>query len=202
MARRLLGTGITNSNGVATLDTAPDGTTLTHSYTGVGAGKIDVVAESGSLQSETYELLDAIFVDNGVSTDYNDTGWTNSNLVSPLDRTDGTKLEQSNTANAGFRFRILSQTTDICIEFDFKVVNASDGIFSFRNGSTSLKTIYASNVGAEANTWTHLKVTVKDGKYYLNTSTSGTALSEWNRFNFQSYNGNSIKYKNFVIYPI
>ena len=118
------------------------------------------------------------------------------------DRTDGTKIEQSDSSSGGFRYRTVSPATDICIEFDFKVVNASDSICSFRNISTIVKSIYANHVSAEANTWTHIKVTVKDGKYYLNNSASGTALSTWNRFNFQSYGGNSLKYKNFEIYPI
>ena len=68
MARRYLGYGTTNANGVATLEYAPDGTALSHSYTGVGAGKIDIVAESGDLQSSEYELIDAIVYDD-YSTD-------------------------------------------------------------------------------------------------------------------------------------
>ena len=60
MARRYLGYGYTNSQGIAKLEYDADGEPLTHSYTGVGAGKLDIVAESGSLQSESYAIYDCI----------------------------------------------------------------------------------------------------------------------------------------------
>ena len=68
MAKRYLGYGYTNAQGIAKLEFDADGEPLSHSYTGVGAGKIDIVAESGSLQSETYSILDAIYYDD-CSTD-------------------------------------------------------------------------------------------------------------------------------------
>ena len=52
MVKRLIGTGTTDSNGVATI-----------TYTGAGRGLLQVQAESGGLQSETYEVLDCIFMD-------------------------------------------------------------------------------------------------------------------------------------------
>ena len=52
MARRLIGTGITNAQGIAIMDKDAQGETIT-GYTGVGAGKLQIVAESGSLQSQT-----------------------------------------------------------------------------------------------------------------------------------------------------
>ena len=66
-----IGYGVTDENGVAKLDTDMNGDSLTHSYTGTGAGKIDVVASldapadisSSSLQSGTYEVLDCMFMD-------------------------------------------------------------------------------------------------------------------------------------------
>ena len=42
MARRLIGTGTTDSNGKVSV-----------TYTGTGAGKLQIVEESGSLLSET-----------------------------------------------------------------------------------------------------------------------------------------------------
>lgn len=197
------GVTINDYYSVYTANTGSDGV-ATVSYVGKGAGLLNIQCFDSEriLSSKTYSILDCTFLDKGLSTDYNDTGWVNSGLVSPLDRTDGTKIEQVDTSSGGFRYRTVSPATDICIEFDFKVFNASDSIFSFRNSSTLVKLVYASAVSAEANTWTHIKVTVKNGKYYVNTSTKGTALSEWNRFTFQSYEGHSLKYKNFEIYPI
>lgn len=202
MAKRYLGYGYTNAQGVAKLEYDADGEPLTHSYTGVGAGKMDIVAESGSLQSETYSIIDGTFLDRAISTDYNDTGWTNTNLVSTLNRDDGTKIEQSNTSSYGGRYRTPSSTTNICIEFDVYIADANAGFCSFRNGSTSVKQIYPSNINADVGAWYHLKIKVTDGYYYLNDSSSGTSLSTWNRFFITSSNGNSTRYKNFVIYPI
>lgn len=49
MARRLIGTAVTDSNGEATI-----------TYTGTGAGKLNVVAESGTFQSTPYPVTDCI----------------------------------------------------------------------------------------------------------------------------------------------
>lgn len=63
---RYLGYGETDENGRAKLDHAPDGTSLEHSYTGVGRGKVDVVAslkeniEEWVFQSETSSIWDTI----------------------------------------------------------------------------------------------------------------------------------------------
>lgn len=64
---RYLGYGITDENGIAKLDHDANGDPITHSYTGTGAGKVDIVASlddqshisDSSIQSETYEVLDA-----------------------------------------------------------------------------------------------------------------------------------------------
>ena len=69
---RYLGYGVTDSNGVAHLkknakDQDIDG------YTGVGAGEIDIIASldnpivDGSIVSETYSIIDASFIDTGLS---------------------------------------------------------------------------------------------------------------------------------------
>ena len=62
-----LGYGTTNSNGVAKLDHDANGDALTDSYTGVGAGEVDIVASMdspsdisvSSLQSDPYQVIDA-----------------------------------------------------------------------------------------------------------------------------------------------
>lgn len=63
---RYLGYGITDENGIATLDHDSNGDPIDHSYTGTGAGEIDVVASldddteisDSSILSETYEVCD------------------------------------------------------------------------------------------------------------------------------------------------
>jgi hypothetical protein len=55
-----IGYGVTDENGIAKLDHDMNGNELSHSYTGVGAGEIDVVAsldediDESSVQSEPY----------------------------------------------------------------------------------------------------------------------------------------------------
>ena len=72
---RYLGYGVTDSNGVAHLDHDANGDSLSHSYTGVGAGEIDVLASldnpivDGSIVSETYSILDCIKYDKGILDD-------------------------------------------------------------------------------------------------------------------------------------
>ena len=71
-----LGYGVTDSNGVAKLDHDADGEEISHSYTGTGAGEIDVIASldnastisDSSIQSEPYTVLDGIFKDLGTET--------------------------------------------------------------------------------------------------------------------------------------
>ena len=64
MVYKYLGYGVTDSNGVAKLDHDAEGQELQHSYTGVGAGEIDVVASldnpivDGSIVSGTFSVFD------------------------------------------------------------------------------------------------------------------------------------------------
>ena len=68
-----LGYGVTDANGVATLDHSPSGSSLSHSYTGVGAGETGVVASlanpinSSSSQSGTYTVIDALYYDDATT---------------------------------------------------------------------------------------------------------------------------------------
>ena len=66
MVRRLIGTAVTNSNGEATI-----------TYTGTGAGKLNIVAESGTFVSEAYEVLDCSFYDD-CSSDAKASSWYKS----------------------------------------------------------------------------------------------------------------------------
>ena len=67
MVRELLGTAITDENGVATF-----------TYTGAGRGKINIVAESGDLVSETFVVLDCIYYD-AVTSDTTSNYYINTN---------------------------------------------------------------------------------------------------------------------------
>ena len=107
MAYTLLGYGTTDSNGIATLDHDANGNPITHSYTGTGAGKINVVASldneidisESSILSEIYEITDCLFYDDAV------TGRVNSDWVNSINRLtitvddEGTLLEAPSDLN-------------------------------------------------------------------------------------------------------
>lgn len=81
---RYLGYGVTNSNGVAHLDHDPQGNQI-DGYTGTGAGEVDVIAStdnpisSGSIVSETYSVIDAIYNDDGTSDTKANYYWNTNN---------------------------------------------------------------------------------------------------------------------------
>lgn len=79
-----LGYGVTDSNGKAKLEYDAQGNHLTHSYTGTGAGEVDIVASldssitDSSLVSETYEIDDCYWIETGstISGMYSNSGGT------------------------------------------------------------------------------------------------------------------------------
>ena len=84
---KYLGYGVTNESGVAKLEYNSEGQKRDHSYTGVGAGEIDVVAsldnpvESGSIVSETLPVLDTLMYDTGTDATHNIWTGSTSNLT-------------------------------------------------------------------------------------------------------------------------
>ena len=102
---RYLGYGTTDSNGVAKLDHDANGDEISHSYTGTGAGEVDVVGSTdapadisdGSFQSETYSIMDYIVYDTGYS-DRDTSKWTNDRMTVTTDGT-GTTISRSGTGN-------------------------------------------------------------------------------------------------------
>lgn len=73
---RYLGYGITDENGIATLDHDANGDPITHSYTGTGAGELDIIASlddsshisDSSIQSETFVTYDCIVVEDELTS--------------------------------------------------------------------------------------------------------------------------------------
>lgn len=112
MAERLIGTGTTNANGVASV-----------TYRGNGRGKIDIIAKSGRIQSEIYDVWDTIFytdcttdtsnweVDNSATTTYDENGLTVSG---------GGLLRLKVNSNTHY----FDGTQNLIVEFDFKTDNA------------------------------------------------------------------------------
>ena len=87
MVYKYLGWGITNENGVAKLDHDAQGQEIEHSYTGTGAGEIDVLASldnpivDGSIVSGTLPVLDTLLYDTGTDATHNIWTGDTSNLT-------------------------------------------------------------------------------------------------------------------------
>ena len=208
VAERLIGWGITNANGVATLDHAPDGTALSHSYTGVGAGQVQVVAKSGNLQSEIFSVLDCKFYDEGTSV--LDT-WTENQITSRTLDTDHIVLKDLDSTS-GSIYRACD--CDVVLEVDLYQVDGgnSRGLLSFRSGSTSLATIDNASLGLTNGEWHTFKgVFSSDGTVtWSNTENSTTKTDTFTYDSGASYrlyvqlggNCTELWYKNLKVYPI
>jgi len=211
---RYLGYGITNEQGIATLDHDANGDPITHSYTGTGAGEIDIVASlddnskisDSSIQSETYSVIDGTFKDIGTSTDY--TAWRNSDFTGDnLQRnSEYTTLIPQDT----FDECDIAVSNDFCIEFDVNITfTTNNNIFRFTqnrwNGKGSLST---TQLGLSSNVWSHVKLSktsntvavIVDGETKTPLTLSDTIDTFMIILNYEIIS--NLKYKNFVVYPI
>ena len=198
--RILLGTGTTDANGNVTV-----------TYTGSGAGKVQLMAECGDIQSEQYTLYDVSFKDIGTEDDY--TAWTSdSNFTVSRSDAETTITPTDTTAFASRYLTISSYTVPFVIEFDFNLSftgNASYTIMSIRQGTSSKGSITPNALGLTSGEYSHIKLTVTSTELQINVDgTDKTPLTHDGTFNrfYITQNANtlwqSIKYKNFIIYPI
>lgn len=199
MARRYLGYGITNENGTAKLSYLPDGTAIEYSYTGVGAGKVDIVAESGTLQSDSFELLDCMFYDDGVSTPHR-SDYTTSELSVSYDSS-GTVLSHSSSTTGSYTLNYAIDR-DVCVEFDFKINARNGNNIRFFGGGAN---IYYSTAELVDNSFHHFKAEINDST--VNTSVDNVNIGELSRgsntaLRFVLANGCGITFKNLVVYQI
>lgn len=90
MSKILIGRGVTNSNGVATMTENANGEPI-NGYTATGAGKVDFSAgctiEERTFQSEIYEVYDTVKFDNGTIASHNDV-WDYDSSTTVLTRYD------------------------------------------------------------------------------------------------------------------
>ena len=205
-----LGYGVTDNNGKAKLEYDAQGNSLTHSYTGTGAGEVDIVASldntitNTSPISEAYSIIDGTFKDIAITGEKN-TNWTNPGSAVNVE-TDEIGTTLSNTSGT---FHIWANnysqfTGPFAVEMDILSYHDS-GNGGFRISGTNTNFVFKNyNVPQSC----HLKLMFIDGeiKYqidggvvttYANNVTDTSAyvgfrfVGEWN-----------VKYKNFVVYPI
>ena len=192
MAKRLIGTGITNSQGVAIMNKDPEGNPIT-GYTGVGAGQLQIIAETGTLQSETENLLDAIVLETELTTNktwntaLNDTDFYLEFTVHPT-------LAEDSIA----RIQIGTTTNYLFIGDLFS--NASCGIQWNYNGTTS--NFYGKVISDNEDTTitvtrkgTNITLTIGETSYNI----TNMPIICTNLINATITNN---KIKNFKIYPI
>lgn len=194
MARKYLGSGVTNSDGVASFN-----------YTGKGLGKIQVVAESGELVSTSYDLYDVLFKDMGTSTDYSN--WNPSFQIDGATTRTSTETTLQQIDPSVFGARTVNTNGATVIEFDINV-NVSITFPSLRQGTSSVTNLSTQYLGISLDEWHHIKIEV-DGVNYR-AIVDGVAR-EWRemvgvqtydrfQFSFNQDTGLVLKYKNFIMY--
>ena len=211
MAKRYLGYGYTNAQGVAKLEYDSSGNALSHSYTGVGAGKVDIVAESGSLQSETYSILDCTKCDTCTTSDSTKTTFDTVDANSSFTRySEYGELTEVNTGTTAL-LKLSGLSSGTVVEFEVYQVDGVNTTAIFAIYSTNTyKTIFTlANLNLAVATWHTMRLTLEDGKATLtdinNTSStktntfSGTA----NQLRFSTGDDNTkIRIRNLKVYPV
>ena len=197
----LINTYTTDANGEAT-----------YTYIGTGAGQHQFIAKHGGMiQSEIYEVIDALFFDDGVtspkianwykstnnySETIDDTGteWTN---------TSATQFVANSTSSANY---FLDYQGKWAIEMD--VISYNDVTIRIRESATSQTLFAFDSRGVTSNS--HLKI-VYNGDNTLTYTIDNNAPVTINTIEFSSNIAigirlnsadSSLKFKNFKVYPI
>ena len=211
-----MGYGITDETGKAHLEYDSSGTPITHSYTGTGAGEVDIVASldstigDSSIVSETYSLWDYIRYDYGTQSNHNDI-WTPTTSTPTLTRgNDYSTINEGTGSYAEYRTQI--QNTDCVIEMDIRKVDGGNSwVTSLVQGSTQLT---GCGVGTDKyNVWLHFKIVIEGTtiKFYRDDETSAFVTrngitrdtSQPLYFGFSTpQDVTTVDFKDFKVYPI
>ena len=189
---KYLGYGVTNENGVAKLEYNSEGQKRDHSYTGVGAGEVDVLASldkpitDGSIVSETYPLIDGFKYDSG--TDSSNTMWALNNNAKLTRGTTYSTLEKLTTGSNAVITLVDVSLSDYRIECDVMQVDGTqnENVIVAYDNSWTTKGSSKGTVGE----WKHITIDVTDASTngYISISAGGSATK--------------IYFKDFVVYPI
>jgi hypothetical protein len=214
---KYLGYGVTNSKGKAKLDHDKNGDPITHSYTGTGAGELDIIASldnpstisDSSIQSEIYSLLDAIFVDYGVTGKKN-SNWSNySNRLTVVTDETGTTLTGYESSNGYYFVRAdnLFTFTDYTAEFTVVGPTSSNVKWYHQNQDSTNENVFAFNGAWFNQDENNVKITVSEGTatLFVNGTQRGTTTLTVTSpyeiaFRFANGTQNTITYKDFKIY--
>lgn len=200
MAERLIGTGTTNANGVASV-----------TYRGNGRGKMDIIAKSGRIQSGTYEVLDCKFFDTGTD---NVERWAYRNATLTKQSTpNGAVVTNPNSGFGTIYANIGSSSTwtdlydfNAPLKIEFKAVAVTGtGSILLNDGVTPSQILFATyNIADNSD----VTITVESNRWKIkvnNTESNWVSHSLANDFGIAIRLNNaqsSITFKDFKIYPI
>ena len=218
-----LGYGVTDENGKAKLEYDTTGTPITHSYTGTGAGEIDIVAsldstiDDSSLVSETYSIIDGIFYDGGTTGNTNGGFYYNifssSDVTHSTDST-GTTVQNLTSSLKTLRVKFANSTelqfpNQCKIEFDCLGITGNVSLQVWKsNTSGDYRGIDLDNaLGGLSQAHMSLELTGSNAIFKVNDTvkldTSFSFVSSGNMsIRFLLEDNCSFKYKDFVVYPI
>ena len=212
---RYTGYGVTDSNGIAKLEYDSEGNPLTHSYTGVGAGKVNIVAsldstiDADSLISEPKEVLDCIKIDYGTLLNHNDIYIPNQSTI--LTRYD--EYSTITSASEGVNSSIpTSISGDVAVLFDLYQVDGSrtSPVIRIYNGNTYITGFHIKEINAYTGEWISCKLEITDTTTTLTNLNNDTQITKeindtYNRFSlYKASNSNitELRFRNVLIYPI
>lgn len=191
-----LGYGVTDSNGVAKLDHDANGDPISYSYTGTGAGEIDIVASldnpigEGSIQSEIYEVIDALFYDSATSdrsneyylnTTYTSINYANNKYTITYSGSSGAYVDIRSLTN-----EVLGKTINVSV--DIETTNVETRLIVLNGNATIKTTEYISTDGT---------LTLTDVE--IPTTSTGIIFRIQSR---NTQNGDIIKFKNWRVYSV
>jgi len=195
--KRLIGYGITNSSGIATLDYDATGSPIEPSgYVGTGSGEIDIKAElhdDNTVQSEPYILYDTLFHDE--MTPYTASKW--SSTLTPTQNDDGITVAETSGTSTNFSASYTA-IEDVIIEFDAIGVSvANNGVRFYYKGADHYINSYLTD-----SDWHHFKFVCENGTvtpYVDGTAKTSKSTTSNTTCKF-ILNNSSIKFKNFKVY--
>lgn len=171
-------------------------------FEGKGAGKLQIVAESGSLQSEPYTLLDTLKYDTGVQGTANDGMWNNN--VSRFSR----GAEYTTFTHTSSVTTYTSISGDICIELDVcgDTNYANSNLLSIRGSGDVLLNASRSQLQIPSDAFNHIKIEISSNQCIItntdkNQSVTGS-VTGFDAFYLRIGSNETIYFKNVKVYPI
>ena len=215
-----IGYGITDENGIAKLEYDAQGNPLTHSYTGTGAGKVDIVASldntitESSLVSEPYELIDAEWIYAGTDNTQASSWYNYNSLIAISYDDNGTTATTDGATTRYLYYNDSTVTTEkvgnfyaipknYMIEFDVTDITGSVSVYALDSSNTP-KSKDLSETGHYKVIFNGEKLIVyKDGVEITDPSHPLTLSGNYIQFRF-GFNATdeSITFRDFIVYPI